>query len=337
MSALLSRLANYLWYEPNPYAKILLPATYLYKKIVTKRRKHSLTNKKIYKAPVPVIIVGNLTVGGSGKTPLVIHLALLLQSHGYTPGIISRGYGGKTKHPCLVTTQSRPHEVGDEAVLITRRTNSPMVVDPVRSRGIDFLLQHYPVDIIISDDGLQHYALARDLEILVIDGQRRFGNGYCLPAGPLREPAERAESIFFKVCNGAAKKGEYGMSLQANDCINLLTQERKPLNEFHNKSMTAIAGIGNPQRFFDSLTAANIKSHPIIFPDHYAYQASDFNKINSDIILMTEKDAVKCQSIADKRFWYLPVNAKLSLEFDEHIIMKLDKKLGSACLGEFML
>ena len=268
---------------------------------------------KINHLPVPVVIVGNISVGGTGKTPLVIWVVDLLREQGYSPGIVSRGYGGKASSwPQQVRVDSDPRVVGDEAVLLARRCGCPMAVGPNRVEAAEALLKHKHCDIIVADDGLQHYALGRDVEIAVIDGVRRFGNGHCLPAGPLREPISRLSKVDIVVTNGVSGLREYRMDLVPRLLQNLRQPENtSSLDDFSGKTVHAVAGIGNPERFFHQLELHNIDviQHP--FPDHYEFTRDDLI-FNDDLpVLMTEKDAVKCQMFADERCWCVSVNAQL--------------------------
>jgi tetraacyldisaccharide 4'-kinase len=279
-----------------------------------------------YRPPVPVIIVGNITVGGSGKTPMVIYLVEMLRQAGLKPGVISRGYGGKSEHyPLAVTAESQAVECGDEPLLIARRTKVPLVVDPKRGRAAQHLLAEHDVDVIISDDGLQHYALSRDVELVVVDGERRYGNQRCLPAGPLREPLSRLSSVDFVINNGGEGDGEHTMRLQMSTAWNLAEPERRrTLNEFDGK-VAAMAGIGNPERFFSQLESQglDITRHP--FADHHAFEARDLPQAKT--LLMTEKDAVKCFHIAQKNAWAVSVEAVLPDEFRESLLAVLRTKM----------
>ena len=267
--------------------------------------------------PIPVIIVGNISVGGTGKTPLVIWLVNHLRSRGIRAGVISRGYGGSAQYwPQYVRGDSDTAVVGDEPVLIAKRAQCPVAVAPKRILAAKALLKHAECDVIISDDGLQHYALMRDLEFVVVDGVRRFGNGYCLPAGPLREPCSRLKSVDFVVCNGLAARDEYAMKLKPSKLINVRDEQTvKELSAYRNTEVHAVAGIGNPSRFFSMLRqlGLNVIEHP--FPDHHAFEASDLDFGDDKPTVMTEKDAVKCRRFACDDAWYIAVDAELEESF----------------------
>jgi tetraacyldisaccharide 4'-kinase len=280
--------------------------------------------------PVPVIIVGNLTVGGTGKTPLIVWLARFLKEAGYKPGIISRGYGGQSRHwPQWVDPESDPVTVGDEALLIARLTGCPMAVAPVRAAAGKMLLERAECNIILSDDGLQHYALDRDIEIAVIDGTRRFGNGYCLPAGPLREPAARLDEVDIVIVNGdKSSEHEFSMRMQGDKAVNLVSGEEKPLREFAGGLCHAVAGIGNPERFFKQLARSGLVCRTHVFPDHYLYRRSDIEFGDHRPVLMTDKDAVKCKAFAGKQHWRIPVAAVPEPAFSERLLNLLREKHG---------
>lgn len=275
---------------------------------------------------VPVIIVGNITVGGSGKTPLVLWLAELLRQRGYRPGLISRGYGGAAASwPQTVSADSDPRLVGDEALLLARRSACPMVVGPDRVAAARQLLAEHDVNIILSDDGMQHYRLARDIEIAVLDGQRRLANGLCLPAGPLREPGARLRSVDFVIANGHGAVGEWSMQLEAGEAVALDGGERRPVSTFTGEPVHAVAGIGNPRRFFDTLRGLGLEPIEHAFPDHHPYRKGELDFSDTAPVLMTEKDAVKYLDYAGDRHWYLPVTARLSDQFGERLLAALEK------------
>ncbi|TAN04838.1 MAG: tetraacyldisaccharide 4'-kinase [Rhodanobacteraceae bacterium] len=274
--------------------------------------------------PVPVIVVGNIVTGGAGKTPLTIALVEALRAHGYKPGVVSRGYGGSARTRMLLEARSDPALVGDEPALIKSRTGVPVVVGANRCEAAQLLLGQN-VDAIIADDGLQHYALARDIEICVIDGMRRLGNGRLLPAGPLREPESRLQSVDFIVCNGGEPRdGEVSMTLAPTDVVAVDgSSRRQPLAAFVDRHVHAVAGIGNPRRFFETLRGqgVDVLEHP--FPDHHRYVAADFDFGDDLPVLMTEKDAVKCRAFAQPDWWSVPVSAMLPKSFFDAIAARI--------------
>lgn len=308
---------NKIWYQKNIICYFLFPLSLLYRAIIFIRR--FLYQYKIFsvtRVTVPVIVVGNITVGGTGKTPLVIALVNFLKTNGLRPGVVTRGYRKKSKAACVVDQNSDPIFVGDEAVLIAKNTNVPVISGANRAKNAKLLIEKFQCDVIVSDDGLQHYALARDLEIAVIDSSRRFGNGFCLPAGPLREPISRLKSVDCIVANGIAQSGEFSMQFILDDVISVIDDNKKILfSELAHKKIMALAGIGNPKRFFDALTVKNLTFDKKIFPDHYPFQKKDFEGIFADIILMTEKDAVKCRAFADARFFYARGHVQVDSRF----------------------
>ncbi len=318
------------WYDKSGLTLLLRPLSWLFIFIsIIRRYFYRIGFAKATKLSVPTIIIGNLTVGGTGKTPLVIWLANYLKELGYKPGILSRGYNGKANSwPQQVRPDADPYIVGDEAVVISRRTNCPMAVGPDRVAAGEALLKYSDCDIVISDDGLQHYSLKRDIEVLVIDGIRRFGNGYCLPAGPLRECVTRKDEVDCKVTNGVAAQGEYAMSYTGLNIVNLNSQETRPLSELAENTIKAVAGIGNPDRFFNFLRAQGLRLETKAFPDHYLYHEDSIKEDDDTIVLMTEKDAVKCQRFAKSNWWYVPINVTLPNEFGLEILNLLEKKHG---------
>lgn len=321
----MKRIDQY-WYSRNSLTIALLPLSFLFRIVSLLRRLCYRTGLcTVFKLPVPVIVVGNINVGGTGKTPLVIWLADFLKKEGLSPGIISRGYGGRAQSwPQQVKIDSDPRMVGDEAVLLARRTQCPVTVAPKRAAAAKSLLQQEQCDIIISDDGLQHYALHRDLEIAVVDGVRRFGNGFHLPAGPLRESEKRLQSVDFVVVNGASLHNEYAMTLEGKEVINMRDRQHKcSLLELKGKEVHAIAGIGNPDRFFSYLRFLGMNVIEYAFPDHYAYTQKDFNFNEDQIVVMTEKDAVKCTKYCHVNSWYVTVEASMEPEFLNRIRKKI--------------
>lgn len=315
----MNKLLHSIWYGKHPLQYLLYPFSLIYQWIAKLRRK--ILTPKRSALITPVIIVGNINVGGTGKTPLVLYLCELLKQNGYHPGIISRGYTGSNPGPLTVTENSDVSEVGDEALLMAKRSQCPLVIGRKRLKAMDYLLEHHNVDIIISDDGLQHYQLPRTIEIAVIDGQRRFGNGFCLPAGPLREAKSRLNEVDFIVVNGQANPNEFEMQYQPMPIKNLKTAHA--LNKI-TEPMHAVAGIGNPEKFFKTLQQLEINFIPQPFPDHHRYTATDFSNMPNKII-MTEKDAVKCQAFADDNIYVLPISATLPPAFDKALLSKLPR------------
>ncbi|MFN0162295.1 MAG: tetraacyldisaccharide 4'-kinase [Burkholderiales bacterium] len=309
---------------------MLLPLSCLYGALVAVRgwlyRRGWL---KAQRLPVPILIVGNLVVGGTGKTPLAIALAAALATRGFTPGLVSRGYGAKIKAPLEVDADSDPSRVGDEPLLIRRRTGMPVWVAPDRVAAARALLAAHPrTDLLISDDGLQHLRLARDCEIAVFDG-RGAGNGELLPAGPLRERLERLASVDAVVVNGMQAAGLPQSAWTMRLAFDTLRQLNAPhaatnLKGLAGRRLAAVAGTGNPARFFDALAAAGLKADAHAFPDHHAFKPDDFNAIDADIILMTEKDALKCASFVDPRLWVAPVTAIIPAGLIDAIVEKLE-------------
>ena len=316
------------WYRITPLHLLLLPISLLFHLIVaTRRLLFRLGILSSVKLPVPVIIVGNITVGGTGKTPLTLWLAEQLLANGWHPGIISRGFGGSGSKPQEVLQTSDPATVGDEPVLMAQRLLCPVWVGRDRPAAAHALLLAHPeCDIILSDDGLQHYRLQRDVEIVVVDGIRRFGNGFLLPAGPLRESTSRLREVDAVVINGGiAASGEYLMQLEGVHFYNLLNPEiTVTAADFHGQCVHAIAGIGHPERFFLHLNklGLTVQTHP--YPDHHHYSAADLTYEGSNALLMTEKDAVKCISFADEKCWVLRVDAHLDSALTQLILKKIN-------------
>lgn len=301
---------------------ILIPLSWLFG-IVASLRKYLYQHGwlKSYRLNVPVIVVGNINVGGTGKTPLVIWLAEQLKLAGYKPGIISRGYGGSARQVTEVLPDSNAIVAGDEAVLIAARTNCPVFVSADRVSAGQHLLKAYPeCNVIISDDGLQHYRMQRNVEIVVYDSVKGFGNGALLPAGPLRESKARLKTVDAIVSNGVDRResskcfNPITMQLVATDFYNLADVQKKANAKALTQqgSILAIAGIGNPQRFFDQLSNLGLQFESRAYADHYVFQAQDFEQVSANVILMTEKDAVKCRAFTQTNFWVLPMSAEVN-------------------------
>ena len=316
------------WYHSSPLLLLLLlPFSLVFFLLSTTRRQlfrwGILPSVKL---PVPVIIVGNISVGGTGKTPLTLWLAEQLLADGWHPCIISRGFGGKGNTPQAVNHSSDTALVGDEPVLMAQRRLCPVWVGRDRPAAAQALLLAHPeCDVILSDDGLQHYRLQRDVELVVIDGVRRFGNGFLLPAGPLREYPSRLHKVDAVITNGGqAEKGEFPMQLEGIHFYNLLNPEQTATaTDFKGLSVHAIAGIGHPERFFAHLHKLGLTIHTHSFSDHYVYRAADLVYEGANALLMTEKDAVKCSSYADETCWVLRVDAHLDSTLTQLIIKKI--------------
>jgi len=313
------RIADELWYGNRPPVRVfvflLLPLEWLFRIVVRLRRlAYRRGWLRRHAVELAVVVVGNITIGGSGKTPLVVWLVEDLIRRGWRPGVVCRGYGGKAhRWPLFVSSQSSPVEVGDEALLLVQRCPCPVVVDPDRTAAVAALSERN-CDIAVSDDGLQHYALERDLEIVVVDGQRRFGNGHCLPAGPLREPLDRLSEADLVIEHGETDDSKPSMLLTITAVRKLNDPgECRTIQDFAGSTVHAIAGIGNPKRFFEQLRRHGLTVIEHIFPDHHVYREDDLAPFARETILMTEKDAVKCGAIAHwPQVWYVEVRAQLS-------------------------
>ncbi|WP_285426000.1 tetraacyldisaccharide 4'-kinase [Pseudomonas sp. efr-133-TYG-103a] len=329
--ALTDRLLD-AWYKGHPALALLRPLESLYRRVVHGKRARFLAGQgDIYKAPVPVIVVGNITVGGTGKTPLILWMIDYCRRRGLRVGVVSRGYGATPPSlPWRVAAGQSAAQAGDEPLLIVKRTGVPLMIDPDRSRAVRALLAQEPLDLILSDDGLQHYRLARDLELVLIDAARGLGNRRCLPAGPLREPVERLQSVDALLYNGAADDRDdgYTFQLQPSALVNLLSGERHPVDHFpEGQALHAVAGIGNPQRFFKTLEGLHWRPVPHAFADHAVFSAEALAFTPALPIVMTEKDAVKCASFAAPDWWYLAVEAVPSAAFVSWFDSQLNRLL----------
>lgn len=318
-----------LYYKKSILPWLLLPIAWVYGLII-RLRCYCFKKKlfKSYKAPVPIIIVGNITLGGTGKTPLVIALVEYLKTQGFKPGVVSRGYGSKAEsYPYVIDKESSTTtEAGDEPFLIHLRGQVPVVIAPNRPDAVKKLLKEFQCDVIISDDGLQHYALQRDIEIAVVDSKRGLGNGRLFPAGPLRESKKRLRKVDMVVCNGEQLyKNSFAMRLMGAEIKSLATDKVFEPHFFQDKKLIAIAGIGNPARFFESLHNLGLTFQKQPMPDHYKYSKHDFEK--DTYYLMTEKDAVKCKDFISDKMFYLPVAAELSDPFYSDLLEKLVQKV----------
>lgn len=315
------------WYDGKPLPWWCRPLSKLYSTVVEIRQtlyRHRLL--QAVRLPCPVIVVGNITAGGTGKTPLTLALAEALRERGYRPGVVSRGYGGTAQGPMLLGESPDPVEAGDEPCVI-RASGVPVAIGKDRPAAARLLLGA-GCNVVIADDGLQHYRLARDIEICVIDGARRFGNARLLPAGPLREPLSRIEQVDFRICNsGDPHNGEVLMRLQGGS-VRALSADRheQPIANFSGKRVHAVAAIGNPERFFASLAAQGLEVIPHPFPDHHAFMPADLTYRDNLPVLMTEKDAVKCWAFAQPHWWSVPVKAELPASFYDAFYTRLAAK-----------
>ena len=324
------------WLKKAAWLHALRPLAWLFQMLSRFRQKMQRPASRPQSHAVPVIVIGNISVGGTGKTPLLIALANRFTEQGIRPGIIRRGYGGSAPdYPLTVTAATAVERCGDEALLMVQGTGCPLVVDPDRESALRCLLENASVDVILSDDGLQHYRLHRDIEIAVVDGQRLFGNRLCLPAGPLREPVSRLQSVDHIIINGegnselAELKSATTMQLTPRFLINLGNGEKRPFAgapfSMGNK-IQAVSAIGNPERFYQLLDKLPYQLEKFSFPDHHLYSESDFEDRGIDMqqpVVMTEKDAVKCRQFAMPNFWYLSVDVKLQQEFLDPLLERL--------------
>lgn len=315
------------WYKKNLnlFFLFLLPFSFLFKIIVLCRRMlYRLKLLKTTRLPVPVIVVGNITVGGTGKTPLVIWLANFLIENGYQPGIVSRGVGGRKHYqPRWVSSRDDPHVVGDEALLLVNGSACPVVIGIDRVAAAKHLLRESACNVIISDDGLQHYRLERDVEIIMVDGKRRFGNQRLLPAGPLREPVARLKEADVLVINQGDAKDTCVMSIEPSCFVSLMSGQKQSCATWKGKGVHAVAGIGHPQQFFALLTQLGLDVQMHVFPDHHHYKKNDLSFADDLPVVMTEKDAVKCHRFAQQHYWFLKVSVKMPDTFKTFLIHKL--------------
>jgi tetraacyldisaccharide 4'-kinase len=318
----MKRLDSY-WYSQNQLAWSLLPLSWLYCALVwLRRRLYASGMIASTRLPVPVVIIGNISVGGTGKTPLLIALCELLKQQGVAVGVVSRGYGAENTGVHVLADDDDARVCGDEPLLIHQRTGCPVVIGRDRTAAAQRLLEIAAVDVILSDDGLQHYRLQRDIELAVVDAKRGFGNGFCLPAGPLREPVSRLHSVDLVVWHRPddIDAAEIGFCLEFSDAVNLSTAEARPLTDFVGQRVHAVAGIGFPSRFFDQLRAAGLDVIEHAFADHHAYRQAELDFVDGLPVLMTDKDAVKCRGMRLPGLWRVPVSAKLSTALQQAIL-----------------
>jgi len=328
---ILMRITDAIWYGRNPVKWLLWPVGLLYGVVTEiRRRVYGLGIKSVTTLPVPVLVVGNLSVGGTGKTPVVIWLAGELQSRGYRVGIVSRGYGGDAEEwPQGVRTDSDPALVGDEPVLLARATGCPVVVGPDRVAAAQALISSERLDVVLADDGLQHYALGRTMEIAVVDGERGLGNGFCLPAGPLREFKARIADVDAVVVNGGSwgHAGVFRAQPVAQRLYQVRGSAQKSLEEFRDTEVHAVAGIGNPQRFFSLLEDADVDVLPSPLPDHAKLSSADLEFDDDRPVLVTEKDAVKCQRFARETVWCVPIKIVFDADDGDRLMRRVLRDL----------
>jgi tetraacyldisaccharide 4'-kinase len=329
----LGQVLNGIWYGTSPVRYALWPAAALYRALARLRRlAYARGWRPTVTVGVPVIVVGNVSVGGTGKTPFVIWLAAQLRDRGRRVGIVTRGYRGKGRNwPRAVTGDSDPFEVGDEPVLLARRTGCPVVAGPDRVACVEALLAASRVDIVLSDDGLQHYRLARDFEIAVVDGARAMGNGLCLPAGPLREPAARLQEVDAIVVNGGGwgHAGVFRARAVVTKVYRLGDLVERPLESFRHTPVHAVAGIGNPQRFFDLLTDADLEVIPHPLEDHAALTPEQLRFEEAGPVLITEKDAVKCEGFAQSDVWCVVVDFEFDADHTTRLMRLVLRDIGA--------
>ncbi|GHA15543.1 tetraacyldisaccharide 4'-kinase [Arenicella chitinivorans] len=313
------------WETPNWLTKALWPLSQVYRGAYELNRlSYQVGLRAVYRPPVPLIVVGNLTVGGTGKTPLVVHIVQLLKAQGLRVGIISRGYHSRaTDFPLLVDDTTDVRLAGDEPSLLARRTGVPIVIGPNRRADIERLVANGDLDVIVSDDGLQHHALARDVDVCLIDQTRPSHNTYLLPAGPYRESPARQAHLDFLIHHIGPNSKTSGFTMQlVPDMLTAVASSNTAVPPSSGR-IHAVAGIGNPQRFFRTCEQLGFTVIPHAFPDHYQFTAADIDFGADAVVLMTEKDAVKCDKIADHRHWYVPVSAQLSSGFDHALLDRL--------------
>lgn len=326
MAGRLERLIVSRWYAATPgWCWLLWPLSWLVGQIAARRLRRF--RQQHLQPPVPVLVVGNVTVGGTGKTPLVIALCQALAARGKKVVVISRGHRARAPAwPFVVTVDSHVAESGDEPLLLALRTGVPVVIDADRRRALEHAVATFRPDLVISDDGLQHYRLPRSMELVVVDGARGLGNGLCLPAGPLREAATRLDQVDRVVINGDGFDfpGALRVRLVPDRAVNLATGEQQALADLAGMGeWDAVAGIGNPERFFATLEQAGLVIHRHVFADHHAFAAQDLDAGSARPVIMTEKDAVKCRGFAGPAHWYLPVSLALPDTFVDELLHRL--------------
>ncbi len=319
------------WYRNKNWIKIFIPVSWIYRFLFKFFRKRDLASA--WKPDFKTIVIGNLTVGGTGKTPLVIWLANELKKEGFSPGIVSRGYKSSVNNnPILIDQSSSPNDVGDEPLIIFNNTNCPVVIGSDRVKAAKYLIKNKHCNILISDDGLQHFKLGRDIEIAMVDGLRKFGNNLLLPAGPLREPIKKLEQVDFVIStnnfyskNAEIKENNYLMSYKPVSWVNLKTKQSVDVHDWSkDKIIYGIAGIGNPSSFFSLLRSLNFQVIEKVFPDHHEFIETDFYEMDDLPIVMTEKDAIKCKFLKNDNCWYLKIEPEIKENFKIDLFKKIN-------------
>ena len=345
MKGAVHRFFQRIWYEGDGWYRALLPFSGLFWILVSLRRiLYRSGVLRSHKADVPVIVVGNITAGGTGKTPTTVWLTRVLCERGFTPGVVSRGYGGsKAGSSMRIDAETDPAVAGDEPVLIAIRSGCPVVVDANRARAASMLVED-GADLVIADDGLQHYALERDYEICVIDGTRGLGNGLMLPAGPMRETAARAEEVDQVVINGRLRLDRESLPTGLQNAIEFQLVARevcrvngslsRPIERFRDTTAHGVAAIGNPARFFDLLRGHGVQVIEHVFPDHAPVSPAVLDFADDFDILMTEKDAVKLGRNVSDRYWYVPVDLEIDPQIAGPWLEQIESRLRSGASGE---
>ncbi|RTE86946.1 MULTISPECIES: tetraacyldisaccharide 4'-kinase [Gammaproteobacteria] len=330
----MSHKIEHWWYEKKLAWQLfpLVPLSFVFSVLAALRRFLFWCKiKRTWKAPVPVVVVGNVTVGGTGKTPTVLSIVELLKQAGLKPGIVSRGYGSEGPYPALVTSASCPSRVGDEPAMLHKLSGVPVAVDPVRKKAAQHLLEQCDVNVIVADDGLQHYALGRDIELSVVDGRREFGNQWLLPAGPMRERVKRLQKVDWVLLNSPSES--FSESLESLPAVPMELRSvgwRRVTDDSEievpdGETAIVIAGIGHPERFFNTVREQGIQiAETRVYPDHYQYSSQDFYRVSNQFpVLMTEKDAVKVKSFARPHWYYLKVEMAFPETFKEALIARV--------------
>ena len=316
------------WYENSLWPKLLIPFSWIYQFLFNRQKRYQISNS--WKPNLLTIVVGNLTVGGTGKTPIIIYLAKLLKKQGLKPGIISRGYLSKSKtYPLLLNSETPIEESGDEPAIMFKNSQCPVVIGPNRIQAAKHLMENTDSNVILSDDGLQHFSLGRDIEILMIDGNRKFGNELLLPAGPLREPKSRIKTVDFTISSNRKwpSVAKYEMKYRPFKWVHMKSQKEYEIFDWPlKKEVNAVAGIGNPSNFFNLLKQLGFEISEYAFPDHHDFHSVDFEIMDNQPTVMTEKDAIKCSFLDHTNYWYLKIEAEVSDNFEQDFLAEIKSK-----------